>query len=259
MRLPPLQWLTSRRSFGAHGLVVGRPFASTARSCEQHLLWSGTVLDQTCSSHQEFSQDLFLAAGAGDDLAEGDITLLQPSASPTRGHTMLPYRTAASSPLSRIFTVGRNTFSQLGVGFASQEATFGLVRPGFSGSGGVERVVAGQGQSWILTSASRQNDSPRLFAYGNNTLGQLGLPASQRAASTPTLDLLTTPREVSLGDDARVESIAAGLDHAVIVQSSIGKDGARTSRVCTTGRELVCLRCASSVPDKPDVAPRSQC
>lgn len=143
-----------------------RRFSPSAPSREQHLLWAGTLLDETQSVHKPLSQDLFLAAGASDDFAKGDITLGPIAASPTRGHSLLSYKTAPPECLSRVFAAGRNSYGQLGIGFASQEATFGLVRPGFSGVGGLSRLQAGPAQSWLLTN-DEQGNQRGLFACGS--------------------------------------------------------------------------------------------
>lgn len=224
-----------------------RSFTCTAHAREQHLLWAGTLLDQASCTHQPLSQDLFLAAGAGDDINAGHITLLEPSASPTRGHALLPYRTATDPPLTRIFAVGRNTFSQLGLGFASQEATFGLVRPGFSGDGGISSLIAAQGQTWIhtLPASDAQSDDQqqpsRLFACGNNTLGQLGLARSNGPSDSfqqPILHLLPAPRQVDAQDDSHIISVAAGLDHSLLLRRISRQDNTgNIIQVCSTGRE----------------------
>ncbi|CAO1628575.1 unnamed protein product [Sympodiomycopsis kandeliae] len=247
-------------------------FATTSRRKEQHLLWAGVLLDQSASRHQPLTQDLFLAAGAGDDIAEGDITLLAPAASPTRGHSLLPYRTAHSGgALTRIFAIGRNTHGQLGLGFASQEATFGLVRPGFNGAGGIQAVLAAQSQTWITTSdttshtADPDDDAAAdtvykqgaAFATGNNTLGQLGIPwAPQNPASSspaPTMKLMPAPCPVTFAPTANligikpedqeqqqphwnVLSVAAGLDHCLILRHCRDEDdGSQLLQICSTG------------------------
>lgn len=142
-----------------------RSFASSSRCSEQHLLWAGTLLDQCSSTHQALTQDLFLAAGAADDISLGDISLLPPSVSPVRGHSLLPYRTAKPESLTRVLAVGRNTHAQLGLGFASQEATFGLVRGGLFGAGGIVAVKAGPIQTWVLT-ADHCGRATNAFAAG---------------------------------------------------------------------------------------------
>lgn len=140
-----------------------RAFATTPRQRVQHLLWSGTLLDQSTSTFTPFDPDLFFAAGAAQDIDSG-ITLLPPSSSSTRGHSLLPYSTKEG--LSRILAIGRNTHAQLGLGFSSQEATFGLIRPGYSGQGGIHSVYAGPSQSFILTS-NKEGRATDLFACGS--------------------------------------------------------------------------------------------
>jgi hypothetical protein len=139
----------------------------------QHLLWSGTLLDQSTSTFTPFDPDLFFAAGAAEDFDSG-ITLLPPSSSSTRGHSLLPYSTKEG--LSRILAIGRNTHAQLGLGFSSQEATFGLIQPGFSGQGGIHSVHAGPSQSFILTS-NKEGRATDLFACGSEC-GALQAPTT---------------------------------------------------------------------------------
>lgn len=148
------------------GRPTARGFFSAARQKEQHLLWAGTILDKTAPVHKALDQDLFIAAGAADDIARGDLSLLDIAASPTPGHSLIAYRTAAPEKLSRVLSVGRNTYAQLGVGFASQEATFGLLHPGFEGVGGIAALAAGSAQTWLLTKDERGVTS-RLFACGS--------------------------------------------------------------------------------------------
>lgn len=69
--------------------------------------------------------------------------------------------------LSRVLAIGRNTHAQLGCGFASHEATFGLVRPGFSGAGGIVGTAAGPAQSWLLTADEQGGRARNVFACGS--------------------------------------------------------------------------------------------
>ncbi|CAO1626103.1 unnamed protein product [Parajaminaea phylloscopi] len=215
----------SAKSATAAGLAAAPPqvrprwrrLSTRPAAREQHLLWAGTLLDRTTGTHSVFDHELLLAAGAADDLDKGDISLVDVAASPTRGHSLIAYRTAAPDRLTRVLALGRNTHGQLGLGYASQEATFGLVRPGFSGAGGISSVLAGPAQTWILTKGADDRPSS-LFACGNNTLGQLGCQIVKR--SSPQLDLHPSPRAVSVDDKGgrRIVSFAAGLDHTLLVE-----------------------------------------
>lgn len=171
---------------------LGRQLHTTTLLREQHLLWSGTLLDKTSARHTPLDLDLLLAAGGGDEIdvqAGGGVHLLgAPVSSPVQGHVMLCYRTAVSpalrhdveegihgeapadagcAGLTRLLSIGRNTHAQLGCGFASHEATFGLVRPGFSGAGGVVRTAVGPGQSWLVTANEIDGPAKNAFACGS--------------------------------------------------------------------------------------------
>lgn len=208
-----------------------RTFTTSHASYEQHLLWSGTLLDQTTDTFKPLDQDLLLAAGAGPDLLKGDVSLLPPAASPTRGHSLLPYRTAQPEAWSRVLAIGRNTHAQLGIGYASQEATFGLIRSGYSGKGGISKVVAGQHQSWILTDDESKTAIEGTFACGNNTLGQLAEVMVEESGQQPLLLLIPAPKRVffaAKADAILVEQVALGLDHVVGVATS--QDDERSSQ-----------------------------
>ncbi|CEH14004.1 hypothetical protein CBOM_01887 [Ceraceosorus bombacis] len=134
---------------------------------------------------------------------------------------------------TRIATFGRNTHGQLGLGFTSHEATWGIVRGGYWGEGGVKLVKMGNAAGFIVTEldvlheqeleleqeleqAQQQQQTEQekrtsathaLFAFGNHTTGQLGLtdpssPYSSSLASQtsqsgePQMELYSAPRRV---------------------------------------------------------------
>ena len=62
------------------------------------------------------------------------------------------------SGLHKVIAIGRNTFGELGLGFSSQESTWGMVSSGFEGQGGIKGVQCGLGSSWLVT-ANNKKDS----------------------------------------------------------------------------------------------------
>lgn len=66
--------------------------------------------------------------------------------------------------LQKVISIGRNTFGELGLGFSSQEATWGMVTSGFEGRGGIEAVQCGLGSSWLVTSESRAEKGELFFS-----------------------------------------------------------------------------------------------
>lgn len=69
------------------------------------------------------------------------------------------------SGLHKVAAIGRNTFGELGLGFASQESTWGMVSSGFTGQAGITHLSAGLGSSWIVT-ADNANKS-LVHAFGS--------------------------------------------------------------------------------------------
>lgn len=143
---------------------------------------------------------------------------------------------------SRVFGVGRNTYAQLGLGFASQEATRGMMSGNISGVGGITHLVTGgNGFSFIVTRDTNNNGT--VYAVGNDTLGAVGLGdgvvVGKRDAwdvvspttSEPQLVLYPLPRPIALPDPTLVRSIAAGMDHSLLLV----EDGAGKQRVLSTG------------------------
>ncbi|CAD6938897.1 unnamed protein product [Tilletia controversa] len=152
--------------------------------------------------------------------------------------------------LEKIISVGRNTFSELGLGFSSHESTWGMVRSlsNFSGSHQIKQLGAGHNTSWAVTSSSSSGSSDMLFAWGNHSLGQLGLGSvpSQSASTSgdAQLQLYSTPKQVELppipdseDEDTPyiIDKVAVGLDHALVLRSWTRKDGERQSQVLGCG------------------------
>lgn len=51
--------------------------------------------------------------------------------------------------------IGRNSVAELGLGFSSEEATWGMTRPGFQGQEGIHSLATGLGTSWIVCNDSQ--------------------------------------------------------------------------------------------------------
>lgn len=149
--------------------------------------------------------------------------------------------------LHKIAAIGRNTYGELGLGFASQESTWGMVARGFEGAGGICGVRCGLGSSWVATNKDSSSQSPSLlYSFGNHTSGQLGLggdssPHAHSEGGEPQLQLFSSPRRVPssslLGEDARIEDIACGLDHTIIlVRRANGTQEIYTCGINTDGQ-----------------------
>ncbi|CBQ68267.1 conserved hypothetical protein [Sporisorium reilianum SRZ2] len=138
-------------------------------------------------------------------------------------------RKAASSWPSKVYSIGRNTHAQLGLGFASQEATRGMVTGDLSGSCGVSAVVAGGTFSIVIT---QEATTSNISVFGNDTLGQIGSSAAETSTTldpydvstrlagsdAPQLRLLPLPKRVEVGGGGwTVKSSAAGVDHTLLL------------------------------------------
>jgi len=141
--------------------------------------------------------------------------------------------------LEKIISIGRNTFAELGLGFSSHESTWGMVKSGhnFAGSNSIKQLAAGLNTSWAVMS-SPSGSSDKLFAWGNHSLGQLGLGAGagqdQSISGESQLRLFSAPRQLELpeppdGEDAnnqKIDRVAVGLDHALVLRSWSSQPGA---------------------------------
>ena len=68
---------------------------------------------------------------------------------------------------AKVLAVGRNTQGQLGLGFTSQESSWGMVSAGFGGKR-IQRVVAGNGVSFIVM---QQEDGKIVCLFTSRALG----------------------------------------------------------------------------------------
>ncbi|KAK0554681.1 hypothetical protein OC846_002015 [Tilletia horrida] len=148
--------------------------------------------------------------------------------------------------LEKIIAIGKNTFSELGLGFSSHEQTWGMVQStnNFSGSHKIKHLGAGLNTSYAVMKSS-QSSSDTLLAWGNHSLGQLGLGAGQSRSSSgdPQLLLYSVPKQVQLpalsgdaeGSEARIDQVAIGLDHALVLRSWQNKEGQRNAQVLGCG------------------------
>ncbi|GAA5998340.1 RCC1 domain-containing protein [Rhodotorula paludigena] len=136
------------------------------------------------------------------------------------GHQLLAYRNYEG--VDRVLALGRNETGQLGVGFASQEGTRGLVE-GFEGDE-VLAVRAGVQSSYLLV---RDGDSTTLYSMGNLARGRLGHPAL--FPPQHQLDEHEEPRQYTLPrataiqlpeDIGRIKQIEAGFEHLLVLTES---------------------------------------
>lgn len=157
-------------------------------------------------------------------------------------------RRATSSHPSKVFSLGRNTYAQLGLGFSSQEATRGMVTGEMEGTGGISKVAAGSGFSFVVTS---EGSSSRIFGFGNDSLGQLGSSPTTTTSNSldpydistrhpdsdlPQLRLLPLPRPIALGAESgwTIKDVAVGIDHSlVLVERTLA--GYKVQSVLSTG------------------------
>ncbi|KPV76559.1 uncharacterized protein RHOBADRAFT_52550 [Rhodotorula graminis WP1] len=174
-------------------------------------------------------------ASVGRELDTTAPVRLVPSAlAAGAGHQLVAYRNHAGT--ERIFALGRNELGQLGVGFASQEGTRGLVE-GFDGDG-ILAAAAGVQSSYLVL---RDGDSTRLFSMGNLARGRLGHPALFPPADA--LQEHEEPRQHSLPRAAAVplppglgpiRQIEAGFEHLLVLT----EDGQVWGTGCNTDGQL---------------------
>ncbi|SPO46732.1 uncharacterized protein PSANT_04418 [Moesziomyces antarcticus] len=239
-----------------------RGLSTSAKVHLQHVLYFGDVLGY--NSVQRFAKlprAWIDAVGASADIDHG-VAFTHAAGSPT--HSMLSYtlldtslnpgprRQATLDPTtnaaaeeaveegevigeeprrriaqSKVFALGRNTHAQLGLGFASQEATRGMVTGDIAGKGGITHVAAGTGFSFVVAADEGESN---VYGFGNDTLGQLGsctqmeerrtdaydVSTRLEASDAPQLRLLPLPKRIPL-DGWSVRSIATGIDHTLLL------------------------------------------
>lgn len=166
---------------------------------------------------------------------------LIPSASLAVGleHSLLAYRSHA---VDRVFAVGRNEVGQLGIGFASQEGTRGLVE-GFEGDE-VQAVAAGCQSSYLVV---REGDGSGLYSMGNLARGRLAQPAyfppkDGGEHDEPRVELLSKATRVHLPPEIqRIRQVAAGFEHFLLLAGMSGVCNPRPLRFAS----ILILMCTS--------------
>ncbi|SNX85351.1 uncharacterized protein MEPE_04060 [Melanopsichium pennsylvanicum] len=132
-------------------------------------------------------------------------------------HSSGTSRKNSNSQPSKVFSLGRNTYAQLGLGFSSQEATRGMVTGQIQGRGGVANIVAGSGFSFVVADLGIRDYSSKdsiegatsgsaIYAFGNDTLGQLG------ASPSSLLDTLRSFHPISGNDPYDLSTRLPGSD-----------------------------------------------
>ena len=245
-----------------HGLRWGSASGSPGHALLSYTLLESAV-DPTLRAPRQTTEELATSTGSTiqqekqrtDEGAEEETVLEDASG-----------RKSASSQPSKVFSLGRNTHAQLGLGFSSQEATRGMVTGSMDGNGGVDKVVAGSGFSFVVTSSTADDGThaSNVYGFGNDTLGQLGAssPSDAAAAATaagadpydvstrlsgsdsPQLRLLPLPKQLHLdasestdtGNSSgwKVADLSAGVDHSLaLLERSL--NGFRLQSVLSTG------------------------
>ncbi|GAA5849583.1 hypothetical protein JCM8547_000504 [Rhodosporidiobolus lusitaniae] len=151
------------------------------------------------------------------------------------GHSLAAYTSEVG--VDRVLGLGKNEAGQLGIGFASQEGTRGLVE-GFEGEG-VLQVAAGVQGSYLLVSSSP--DSTTLYSFGNLARGRLG--HRSLFPPDPPLEKHEEPRQhvlpravaVKLPEEmGKIKQIAAGFEHLLMLT----EDGEIYGTGCNTDGQL---------------------
>ncbi|GAA5968733.1 hypothetical protein JCM11641_000713 [Rhodosporidiobolus odoratus] len=154
-------------------------------------------------------------------------------------HNLLTYRNHKG--VDRILALGtRNEAGQLGLGFASQEGTRGLVE-GFEGEE-VLQVAAGVAASYLLvrTGQAESKDSTALYSFGNLSRGRLGQPSlfsrhHLEADEEPRMHILPRATAIQLPQGAgRITQIEAGFEHLLVLT----EDGTIFGTGCNTDGQL---------------------
>jgi alpha-tubulin suppressor-like RCC1 family protein len=175
------------------------------------------------------------SVGRAEDVAEG-WKLLPGGLAAGLAHALLAYRSAGSD---RVFAVGRNEAGQLGIGFASQEDTRGMVE-GFGGEEILQAAASSQSSYLLLrkqgelrlpahaviSSLTAPQDSSALYSLGNLSRGRLGQPAfypppELEPHQEPILHLLSRATEVRLPPElARAKALATGFEHLLVLSGA---------------------------------------
>ncbi|KAN0065958.1 hypothetical protein ACQY0O_001092 [Thecaphora frezii] len=298
--------------------ALRRTFASSSAypARRQHLLWSGHLLGSTSSRLTPLPRSWLDSLGVSPDIDQGlqwthlsasnthallaYRLLPRPHASQQSDHDADIYRHAPDPPSDsqqqqqlpsslphKVVAVGTNTHAQLGLGFASQEATRGMVTGSLDGRGGITGVYAGGCTSFVVTDSTAHDSRPRsqLYAFGNHTLGQLGLgPSSSSSHSSDPYDvtprqesgeahlvLHPLPQPVDLDDHRAhddhaaaagkegwtIDHVASGIDHTLLIRSRTAAGGAEEQQVMSTGVNTdgqLGLSTTLSVPITPLIA-----
>ncbi|GAA5841146.1 hypothetical protein JCM5353_008977 [Sporobolomyces roseus] len=180
------------------------------------------------------------------------------SISSSTGHSLITYRNEQGQ--DRVIAVGRNESGQLGIGFASQEGTRGLVE-NFKGES-VESVRTAVQAGYLLvpfddTYEERENEEKKssnsLYSFGNSSRGRLSQPnlfphpleTDHGEHFEPTSRILPTPTLVDLPEEAgKIIQLESGFEHFLILTES----GQLYGSGCNTDSQLS-LPTSSSHPD----------
>ncbi|SCZ93223.1 BZ3500_MvSof-1268-A1-R1_Chr6-2g08539 [Microbotryum saponariae] len=155
------------------------------------------------------------------------------SISAGQGHTFLSYENSAG--VGRVFAVGRNEAGQLGLDFASQEETRGLVE-GFQGDRILSTKAACQSGYIVL----EQQDETALYVCGNLSRGRLAQPnfyspPPLEEHEEPAMSLLSKATQVTLPPKVgRIRQIETGFEHIQI----LSENGALYGSGCNTDGQL---------------------
>ncbi|KAM0788346.1 hypothetical protein ACM66B_001487 [Microbotryomycetes sp. NB124-2] len=156
------------------------------------------------------------AVGRAQDV-ELDWSLVKGGLGPGYGHALVAYRNSLGE--ERVFAAGRNEAGQLGIGYASQEGTRGLVE-GFRGDNILQAVSACQSSYLLLR---RQDEDPAIYGFGNLSRGRLAQPgywppAEIEAHEEPRLHMLARATQVPVNPEVgAVSQLAAGFDHLLVL------------------------------------------
>lgn len=102
------------------------------------------------------------------------------------------------SGLQKVIAVGRNTFGELGLGFSSQESTWGMVSGGFEGQGGITGLQCGLGSSWLITANDGgEHASSLVYAFGSESIDTFARDFELTAVSQ-TIPLVNLASEATL-------------------------------------------------------------